>query len=398
VGIETTFILLFVLATSAAIAARRLRAPYTVVLVLTGLVAGALNLFPAPQLTKGLLFSVILPGLIFEAAFNLDAHELRRTWITITTLAVPGVVLSMVLIAIALSPTAGALSAPGFDWRHALVFGALIAATDPVAVVALFRSMGAPRRLTTLLEGESLFNDGTAIVFFTMSLALVGGADNTAGALLWQFATIVGIGLAIGAAVGLCTSLLMRQQLNPMVEIMLTTIAAYGSFAAAETLHSSGVIATVVAGILCGNFGLRHGTASATRTALETFWEYATFALNSIVFLLIGFEVHLAQLLHYWLAILLAYGVVTVSRAAIIAAGQLLLRWSRERFPWRWGVILTWGGVRGALAMVLALSLPPSFEYRDLVVSMTFGVALISILVQGLTMSALLTALGLAEK
>ena len=376
-----------------------MRAPYTVVLVLAGLLLGGLDFFPAPHLTRGLLFSVILPGLIFEAAFNLQASELRRTWITITTLAVPGVIVSMALIAIALSRTAGELGlAPGFDRQHALVFGALIAATDPIAVVTLFRSMGAPRRLTTLLEGESLFNDGTAIVFFTMSLALVAGADRSAGALLFQFLFIVGMGVAIGAAIGVCASLLMRRRLSALVEIILTTIAAYGSFVAAEALHSSGVIATVVAGVICGNLGIRVGARSSTRTALETFWDYVAFALSSIVFVLIGFEVHLSQLQHYWLAILLAYCVVTLSRAAIVAMGQVLLRWSAERFPWQWGVILTWGGVRGALAMVLALSLPQSFEYRDLIVSMTFGVAVISILAQGLTMPSLLTVLRLVQR
>ncbi len=359
---------------------------------------GALHLFPAPHLTRGLLFSTILPGLIFEAAFNLDASELRRTWITITTLAVPGVVISMGLIEIALSPTAQALGlAAGFNWRHALVFGALIAATDPIAVVALFRSLGAPRRLTTLLEGESLFNDGTAIVFFTMSLALVAGAESSAGALLFQFVSIVTLGVAIGAAVGVAVSWLMRRPVGAWGEIGLTIMAAYGAFAAAESLHSSGVIATVVAGILCGNLGIRARATSSTRRTLERFWDYVAFALSCIVFLLIGFEVHLSRLLHYWLAIVLAYCIVTFSRGAIVAAGQLLLRWSEERFPWRWSVILTWGGVRGALAMVLALSLPQSFEYRDLIVSMTFGVAVISILAQGLTMPLLLKGLGIAQ-
>jgi CPA1 family monovalent cation:H+ antiporter len=399
VDLETAFILLFVLATVAAIAARRLRAPYTVILVLTGLVLGGLNLFPAPHLTKSLLFSVLLPGLIFEAALNIDSRELRKTWITITTLAVPGVIVSMVLIAISLSPVAGALSlAPGFDWDHALVFGALIAATDPVAIVALFRSIGAPRRLTTLLDGESLLNDGTAIVFFTLSLALVSGTNTGAGPLVVQFISIVGLGAIIGAAIGSAAAILMRKLHEPMVEITLTMVAAYGSFSAADVLHCSGVIATVVAGTICGNVGARAGMPASTRVALETFWEYVTFALNSIVFLLIGFEVRLSQLLHYWRPILLAYLVVTFSRAAIITIGQWLLRWTGERFPWRWSVVLTWGGLRGALAMVLALSLPGSFEYRDLIISMTFGVAVLSILVQGLTMSALLVRLGIVRK
>jgi len=138
--------------------------------------------------------------------------------------------------------------------------------------------------------------------------------------------------------------------------------------------------------------------AASTRAALETFWEYMTFALNSIVFLLIGFEVRLSQLLHYWLPILLAYYIVTLSRATLLTIGQVVLRWSGERFPWRWSVVLTWGGLRGALAMVLALSLPQDFAYRDLVVSMTFGVAVISILVQGLTMSSFLARLGIVRK
>ncbi|HVN45508.1 MAG TPA: sodium:proton antiporter [Steroidobacteraceae bacterium] len=398
-GIETAFIFLFILAMAAAVAARRLRAPYTVVLVLTGLVLGALNLFPAPHLTKGLLFSVILPGLLFEAAFNLDARELRNSWITITTLAVPGVIASMVLVALALSPATGALTAaPGFDWKYALVFGALIAATDPVAVVALFRSIGAPRRLTTLLEGESLLNDGTAIVFFTLSLALVTGTGTTGGALLLQFFSSVGGGALIGMVTGAAASFLMRRLQEPMIEITLTTVAAYGSFVAGESLHSSGVIATVVCGMLCGNLGASPAMTAATRAALGTFWEYLTFALNSIVFLLIGFEVRLSNLLHYWLPILFAYCVVTLSRAAILTTGHVLLGWSRERIPWRWSVVLTWGGLRGALAMVLALSLPQDFAYRDLIVSMTFGVALLSILLQGLTMSPLLVRLGIVGK
>ncbi len=397
--IETGFILLFVVATAVAIAARRLRMPYTVALVLAGLLLGAPKLFPVPHLTKNLLFSIFLPGLIFEAAFHIEWREFKDNLITILTLAVPGVIASTALVAFVLPPAIDALSVTrGFNWTHALVFGALISATDPVAVVALFRNLGAPRRLTMLLDGESLLNDGTAIVFFTLSLALLEGTATTASSLTLQFASIVGAGAAVGLLLGALASLLMRRIDDPMIEITLTTIAAYGSFVTAETLHASGVIATVAAGMLCGNLGARTGMSASTRLASETFWEYVTFALNSIVFLLIGFEVHLKTLLSYWLPILVAYLVVTMGRALVIAAGRLLLGMTRERIPWRWTLVLTWGGLRGALPMVLVLSLPTTFPYRELLVSMTFGVAVLSILVHGITMSGLLSVLGIVSE
>jgi Na+:H+ antiporter len=395
---ETGLVLLFVVATAVAIAARHVRLPYTVALVLAGLALGAFGAFPAPHLTESLLFSVILPGLVFEAAFHIDAREIRDSWVTIGTFAVPGVVASTALIAFTLPPVVHLLHlVPGFGWKNALVFGALISATDPVAVVALFRTLGAPRRLTMLLDGESLLNDGTAIVFFTLSLTLLAGTNVDVGHLSAQFLSIVGIGAVIGMAVGAAASLMMQHVDDPMIEITLTTIAAYGSFAVAQYAGASGVIATVAAGVLCGNYGARKGMSASTRVASATFWEYVVFALNSIVFLLIGFEVHPAALLQDWLPIVVAYAVVTLGRGIIIFAGRALLGWTRERFPWRWSVVLTWGGLRGALPMVLALSLPTSFPYRDLIISMTFGVALLSILVHGITMSPLLRLLGIVD-
>ena len=212
----------------------------------------------------------------------------------IALLAVPGVAAAVALTTVILTPVVSTLHlAAGFTWQFALVFGALIAATDPIAVVAVFRSLGVPRRLSMLLDGESLLNDGTAIVFFTLSLSLVTGASVTAGQLTMDFLKIVGFGGLIGAAVGLAVSQVIKQIDDAMIEITLTTIAAYGSFVTAEHFHYSGVIAVVVAGVLCGNYGVRKGMTPTTRIAVETFWEYVAYALNSIVFLLIGLEVHL---------------------------------------------------------------------------------------------------------
>ncbi len=396
---ETIFILLFVVATAVAIAVQRLAVPYTVALVVTGLVLGLLHAFEAPHLTKALLFGVFLPGLLFEAAFHIEFKQFWRNRLAISSLALPGVAAAIALTVLILTPVANKLHfVHDFNWKHALVFGAIISATDPIAVVAIFKSLGVPKRLSVLLDGESLLNDGVAIVFFTLSLALVTGTTVTALGLAVDFIRIVGIGALIGTGVGLAVSQVIKQVDDPMIEITLTTIAAYGSFLAAEHFHYSGVIATVAAGMLCGNYGARVGMSPSTRIAVETFWEYVAFALNSIVFLLIGFEVHFEALLASWQAILVAYLVVTGGRALIILGASALLRRTRERIPWAWSVILTWGGLRGGLPMVLVLSLPKDFPHRELLVSMTFGVVIISILVHGLTMSPLLRWLGIVRE
>jgi CPA1 family monovalent cation:H+ antiporter len=395
---ETILILLFIVATAVAIAVQRLAIPYTVALVFTGLVLGLLHAFAAPHLTKALLFNIFLPGLLFEAAFYIEFKQFWRNRLTIHSLALPGVVAAIGLTALILPPVANTLHfVQDFSWKHALVFGAIISATDPIAVVAIFKSLGVPKRLSVLLESESLLNDGTAIVFFTLSIALVTGKVVTARGLAVDFIQFVGVGALIGTGVGLAVSQVIKQVDDPMIEITLTTIAAYGSFLVAEHFGYSGVIATVAAGMLCGNYGARVGMSPSTRIAVETFWAYVAFALNSIVFLLIGLEVNFEALLASWQAILVAYLVVTGGRALIIFGASSLLRRTRERIPWAWSVILTWGGLRGGLPMVLVLSLSGDFPHRDLLVSMTFGVVLLSILVHGLTMSPLLRWLGIVR-
>jgi CPA1 family monovalent cation:H+ antiporter len=395
---ESIVILLLLAATVVAILARRVRIPYTVALVLAGLVLGAVHAFDPPHLTQELLFSVFLPGLVFEAAFHLDFGALWRNRAAVAALAVPGVAISIALTAALLTAVVRALQPDtGFGWPHALVFAALIAATDPIAVVAIFKTLGAPKRLGLLMEGESLLNDGTAVVFFTLVLAYVSGGDVTAAKMVGDFVLIVGAGALVGGAVGLAASQVIRLIDDAMLEITVTTIAAYGSFAAAEQLHVSGVIATVVAGLLCGNYGARVGMSPSTRVAVEVFWEYVAFALNSLVFLLIGFEVHVGALSTSWLPILAAFVAVTAGRGVVVALVATLLRRTREAVPRRWVPVLAWGGLRGGLSMVLALSLPATFAYRELLVTMTFGVVALSILGQGLTMAPLLRRLGVVR-
>ncbi|HTS86907.1 MAG TPA: cation:proton antiporter [Gemmatimonadales bacterium] len=395
---EPILILLFIVATAVAIVARRLRLPYTVALVVTGLVLGQLHAFEPPHLTQRLLFTVFLPGLLFEAAFHLDFPLVRRDQAFILTLAVPGVLVAILLTAAILMPAATLLPLKEvLTWHHALIFGALVAATDPIAVVGLFRSMGAPRRLAALLEAESLLNDGTSIVFFGLILGVAGGAAVTASGVIVDFARVVGIGSGIGLLIGLVVSTIVQRIDDPMIETTLTTIAAYGSFVGAEQLHGSGVIATVVAGMVCGNYGARIGMTPTTRVAVETFWEYVAFALNSIIFLLIGFEVHLKDVLAAWMLILPAYLAVLLGRALMVYAGSVVAARGAMAIPHSWRAILSWGGLRGGLSMVLALSLPADLSNRDLLIATTFGVVLLSIVLQGLTMARLLRRLGVVR-
>lgn len=393
---ELAFVLLFSIATAVAIAARYFKFPYTVALVVAGVALGTVHLFEPPHLTKGLLFAIILPGLLFEAAFHVDFRKFWKNKLTINAMAIPGVAASGALTALILTPVVGGLEfVEGFGFIHAMVFASVIVSTDPIAVVGLFKALGAPKRLAILVEGESLLNDGTAVVLFTLVVAVAGGAHFTAGGALWDFIRVAGMGALIGAAVGFVVSQVIQRVDDAMVEITLTVIAAYGSFVVAEQFHFSGVIATVVAGMLCGNWAAHLAMSPTTRVAVASFWEYLAFALNSVVFLLIGLEVKLTSLLASWKPILAAYVAVLVGRAIVVYGVSTLLRATSERMPWSWSAVLTWAGLRGGISMVLVLGLPADFAHRELLVNMTFGVVVLSIIFQGLTMAPLLRRLGI---
>ena len=368
--------------------------PYTVALVLAGLVLGALPIEPRPSLTRDLLFAIVLPGLIFEAALHLREEWLTDTWASIAALAVPGVVAALGLTAWLLLRPMRALT-PTFGMFDALVFAAATVATDPIAVVATFRTLQVPPRLAVLVEGESLLNDGTGVVVFNLVVAAAMGQVSSIPSAVWQFVLVSAGGALVGLILAGVVVQVLRRIDDPMIEVTLTVIAAYGSFAIAEQVGVSGVIATVAAGLVCGR-AARAGThKSATIAALSTFWEYVAFALNSIVFLLIGMEVRLSEMLADWRPILIGYAVITVVRFAIVSATTATLRRTRGTISWRWTPVIGWSGLRGALAMVLALSIPPVFASRGMIIHMTFGVVVFSIIVQGLTVGPLLRALGI---
>jgi CPA1 family monovalent cation:H+ antiporter len=384
-------ILLVVIATAVALVTHRIPVPYTVALVVAGMVLGAFHFVNAPHLTKPLLFAVFLPGLVFSAAFHLEWTDLRQNGGVIAALAVPGVAASIALTAAVLMLLGRSLS-PGLTlgWGEALVFGAVVAATDPIAVVSLVRTLGAPKRLAVLLEAESLLNDGTAIVFLALVLTAVTGTGTNGITMALDFVRIAGLGMAVGLVAGAGASLLTHTVNDAVIEITLTVIAAYGSFVVADQIGGSGVIATVVAGVVCGNYGARSAMSPATRAATQSFWDYVAFLLNSIVFLLIGFEVHLPALTPRWPLIVAALAAGWVSRTIVVGAAVAGAARTRERIPLAWTAPLVWGGLRGALSMVLALSLPEELAGRDVIIATTIGFVVLSILLQSTTMAPLL--------
>src|SRR5689334_20063169 len=326
-----SIILLLLVAAAVALAARRLRLPYTVALVVAGLFLSASPLLHPPALTKELLFAVFLPGLLFEAAFHLDAEEFWRNRLTIFSLALPAVVLATLVTASALV-FALRLFGIALAWGPAFVFATLIAATDPIAVVALVRTLGAPTRLGVLIEGESLLNDGTAAVSFTVAVGYVLGSQPSTVSLPIDFMYAIGIGVVVGAIGGLATRRLLAWLDDVMIMITMTTTAAYGSFLVADTLGGSGVIAAVTAGLLSGTTASQRAISPPARAALQSFWQYIAFALNSLVFLLIGFQAGVSELLSAWRSIAIAYVVVTVTRILVTSVIVKVMPKS-ERLP-----------------------------------------------------------------
>jgi CPA1 family monovalent cation:H+ antiporter len=365
----------------------RLRVPYTAGLVLIGLVlalVGQQEINVSPQLFLALL----VPPLIYDAAFQVNARDLFRDLAPILSLAIPGVLLTTFLVG-------GVLFwGTNFSLVTALLFGSLIAATDPVAVVSLFRSLGVPKRLQLLIEGESLFNDGTAIVLFNLMLTVVvTGYFNLPESIL-NFIIVSGGGLIIGLILGLLISLAISMVDNSLIETTLTSVLAFGSYIVAEQFHVSGVLSVVAAGIVSGNLGPRR-MAPTTRILVYSFWEYAAFLANSFIFLLIGLQIDLSILITDWNAILWAILAVLVARAASIYG----LSWIGPGVPMRYKHVLYWGGLRGAISLALALSLPVSLgAQQEVIRSMAFGVVLFTLLVQGLTMKPLINRMGLIEK
>ena len=379
--------------------ARRLALPYTVGLVIAGIALAAARTALAVKLTHDLVFDVILPPLLFEAAINIHWPELRRDIVPVLTLAILGTVIAAVIVA------AGLVWFFAWPLPSALVFGVLIAATDPVAVIAMFKDNGIGGRIRLLVESESLLNDGVAAVLFVLVLAWAqgsGGGGQPPGAahVLTDLAVTVGGGLLAGAIAGALGIVIAGRTDDHLIEAALTTVVAYGSFLGAERFGGSGVLAAVTAGMIVGNRGLlrddlARGFTPHGREFVIELWEFIAFIANSLVFLLIG--VAIAGIGHdvaVATTILLVNVLVLIARAATVYPLALPFRRTKRSIAWREQHVLWWGGLRGALGLALALSLPESLPMRDSILVAAFGVVAFSVIVQGVTMPMLLRVLG----
>ncbi len=395
-----SFVALMIAAIIVGMVAHRIRLPYTVSLILVGVAMSALGLVPDINLTRELLMVVFLPALLFEAAIHFPASELKKFAPTIITLAAPGVLLTAFATAVVLNIEFAAIGFKGsVSFLHFLLFGTIIAATDPISVISLLRNLGVERRLSLLIEGESLFNDGTAIVLYTVVLNVIESGSFSVSYALTQFALVAMGGIFIGAVLGLFASLMITFMDDHLISIAFTTVTAYGSYLVAEELHVSGVLATVTAGLFIGNIGKKKGMKPNSRIAVASFWEFIAFFMASIVFLMMGLEVNLMFLIEHLDIIFLAFLAVLASRAfSVYVPLPFLKRFMSQGISIKDSTVLWWGGLRGALSMVLVLSLPEDLVVRDILVAMVFGVVVLSVVVQGSTMGFLLQLLKMRPK
>ena len=387
--------------------ARRINLPYTVALVAFGIVAGAVAQPLQVDITPQLVLVVLLPALIFEATYQTDFAKLRPSIAGVALLAGPGVLISALLIAAALYFGAG------LAWPEAFVVGAMLSATDPAAVIATFKRLRSPRRLATLVEAESVFNDGTGIVLFAFAVDFVTRPVGLAEAGL-AFVSVVALSGALGAVAGYVASRILPHVGDHLIEVSLSVVLAYGTYLVADGLHQSGVIATAVAGIVLGTYGRRNGLSPKTEEALDTVWEFVAFLGTAFIFLVVGFSIAAHSLADAAVPIAWAVAAALVGRALIVYG--LLGGWrivsralgarrqtvavsgkvARDEtdLPLGWLHVIFWSGLRGAVSTALALSLPLDFPNRALLQGITFGVVLFTLVVQATTAELVLARWG----
>ncbi|HEY8815374.1 MAG TPA: sodium:proton antiporter [Candidatus Dormibacteraeota bacterium] len=377
---EQRFLLLLILvgalATVLGLVSKRARlVPYPVVLAAAGVVIGLLPGGQLGHVGANVILLAFVPGLIFEAALTLDLPELRRRVLSVGLLATAGVALTVVLI--------GTLThlVLGLSWASGMLLGAILAATDPIAVVTLMRQMKAPSGLSAILEGESLFNDGTGVAVFTAVLAtILSGAPSIGDASL-RFVEITVGGTLIGLAVGFLGLLLLRFAEDAPLEILATLVIAYGSYLAADVLHASGIVAVVVAGIVVARYGSAIGRLHGPQ--LLGFWSLLAFVLNAMLFILVGAALPASQLVPVLGFVVVVFLIMLVTRA-IPVYGLLAVSAIRPPpIPWAWRHLTFWAGLRGALSVALALSVANMAGVDSRVPLIAYGVVLLSLLIQG---------------
>ena len=374
---DAVVVLLLCLTITVAALAPRIKLPVTVGLVLVGLALNVTGVFTT-QLSPDLVFYVLLPPVIFEASFNLRKQDLFTDWKRTVSLAFPGVAVVTVLVGVATHSL-------GETWTVAMLFAAIVAATDPVSVVAMFRDLGASPRLTTIIEAESIMNDGTGAVAFAVVLALATGTSASAGWAIGKLAWMCLGGLGIGAALGYAALWLHRVIDDWKAEFSISLALAYGSFVLAQWLGASGVLAAMAAGFIIGNWGVNYGLKDETRELIRSLWEFGAFFVNGLVFLLIGLIMNWRTVLdNIWL-VLAGFALTLVARAIIVYGYEGIARAGRGGAPMSWSHVLWWGGLRGTVPLALLLTLPADIPGLATIQALVYGTVLCSLLIEGLT-------------
>jgi CPA1 family monovalent cation:H+ antiporter len=417
-------VLLLLISLGVALAARWARLPYTLGLVVVGVVIGFFRLLPGISLTPDLVLLIFLPPLLFEGAWNLDQRELLRNWLPIFLLAGPGLGISIACVGLILH------MAVGLDWPIAFLLGAIISPTDPIAVLALLRQLGLSPRLRVLIEGESLFNDGGAAAVTQVLLVVILGSagvsssliSGTTGAsgitlsqtvqsgagiaaeLVLNLLRLVGGGIALGLVVGFIVSRLVRHVDQHLIETTLTVVVAYGAYLLGETVQVSGILVVITVGLLLGSYGRQTGMSQATQEAVDSFWEFAAYIANSLLFLLMGLEIGQHPDSRGIVPTIWAVLSVVAGRALMIylflpfynllsrrLAGKKVAAYvAPGPIPRWWRLVLLSAGLRGALSLALALALPLPTPSRDVLLIIVYGVVLVTLLGHGFGLRLLL--------
>ena len=400
-------LLLLALAIAVALATRFVRIPYTVALVFVGLLIGisteadTLLHIPADKLLPDLIFLILLPPLLFEGCVNIDLELFRRGGLAILLWAFLGTAITAAIVGFGLHQLFGPTL--GLTPAMALLIGVVVSPTDPVSVLALFKELGVKRELAVLVEGESVLNDGVGVVLFLILLKLIGGEPltvaNGVGIFFWE----VGGGLLLGLTIGYLAFRLLAKIDDHLVEVIISLVVAYGAYLVADRVEASGVLSVVACGLVVGNYGKTFGMSPTTRLTLTSFWEVLAFIANSLVFLLIGLKLDGGMILTYAGPIVTIFLLGLVGRAvAVWSLGWVAIK-RGQRLPYRWLPVIWWSGVRGSIPIAMALGLLggeaglQSFQVRE-IVAVVFGVVLLSLSLQGLTIKPLLRRLGLNQR
>ncbi len=394
-------VVLLLIALLVILVTRRLAVPYTLGLVVVGLLLGIAGQFGEIRLDPPLVLFVFLPALLFEGSWSVSVEFLRKNWLMIFLLAVPGVLLEVVLIAVPLQ------FFTRLNWEDAFLLSAILSPTDPVAVLGLFRQMNVDKDLSTLIEGESLFNDGVAGALYQVFLAIIllsihGQAEGSIQAWLHGagiFALEAGGGVAIGIICGFLISRFVRLIDEPLIETTITLVTAYGVYLLADALHTSGILAVIVAGLILGSYGRSIAMSERTRETVENFWSMLAFIANALVFLLVGVQLNPIAYLtsQEALSFLFVAGLAIVSVLLARLIMVVLLPKSIPPSPGKrlhaWRFLIFWSGLRGALSMALVLALPMEVPDRNLLIFATYAVVLFTLLVQGFSLRFVLKRL-----